>query len=251
MTSDVALLLIDGQSLLDNAGAEERYLKSVLGNFRNALLNLKDDLLPAGGGFVKFPRIWMLVLSKADLLPEMDVVKFQELLIKKALDELEELRVVLRGMVASKEALSVGEDFLRLSSAKFDATRIAVAERVGLDLVLPVAAVLPFERHVKWVEQKKVGAEVAEKLMTGVGAFAAALIGKKKFAGPKGALMAAFGAKVFEPAIGAAAKLAGDKLRARNAEAIARQDHMAAVLTGFQIALDDGEEQHVLLRSLK
>src|SRR3954454_5054143 len=46
--SDVAVLLVDGQRLLDNAGNEERYLKSLLTNFRNVLLSLKDDLLDDG-----------------------------------------------------------------------------------------------------------------------------------------------------------------------------------------------------------
>src|SRR5262249_55238412 len=35
--SDIAFLLVDGQKLLDNAGEEERYLKSLLGAFRNGL----------------------------------------------------------------------------------------------------------------------------------------------------------------------------------------------------------------------
>lgn len=58
--ADVALLLVDGQRSLDNAGEEERYLKSLLGNFRNGLLTLKDDLLDDGKPLVKFPRIWIL-----------------------------------------------------------------------------------------------------------------------------------------------------------------------------------------------
>ena len=49
--------------MLDNAGEEERYLKSLLGNVRNGLLALKDDLLEDGKPLVKFPRIWMLALS--------------------------------------------------------------------------------------------------------------------------------------------------------------------------------------------
>ena len=36
---------MDGQKLLDNKGEEERYLKSLLTNFRHGLLRLKDDLL--------------------------------------------------------------------------------------------------------------------------------------------------------------------------------------------------------------
>ena len=43
LRSDVALLLADGQKLLDYAGEEERYLKSLLGNFRQNLLRLNPD----------------------------------------------------------------------------------------------------------------------------------------------------------------------------------------------------------------
>jgi hypothetical protein len=243
--SDVAILLVDGQRLLDNAGEEERYLKSLLGNFRNGLLSLKDTLLEDGKPLVRFPRIWMLALSKADLLPDVDVFTFRDLIIDKATDDLEELRKVLAGLVESSEALAVGEDFLLLSSAKFEANRIEVAERVGLDLVLPIAAMLPFERHVRWTEEMRIGAKVVEELLVGVGALAAALLGKAKFGGPKGVLAGLIGGKVVD----AAAELAGDKLKEKNADALAKQDYMSAVLTGFRLNMDKGEEERVLLRS--
>ncbi len=75
--SDVALLMVDGQRLLDNAGAEELYLKSLLANFRNGLLSLKEDLLEDGKPLVEFPRIWIIALSKSDLLPGLNVFQFR------------------------------------------------------------------------------------------------------------------------------------------------------------------------------
>ena len=167
--SDVALLLVDGQRLLDNAGEEERYLKSLLANFRNGLLSLKDDLLEDGKPLVEFPRIWMMALSKADLLPDLDVFGFRDLLIEKAGEDIDELRKVLAGLVEASDALSVGEDFVLLSSAKFDADKIEVTERVGLDLILPLAAMLPFERHVRWAQAKQIPGKVAENLLGGAG----------------------------------------------------------------------------------
>jgi len=249
--SDVAFLLVDAQRLLDNAGEEERYLKSLLGSFRTGLLRLKDQLLEDGKPLVKFPRIWILALSKADLLPELDVFKFRDLIIGKASDDLDELRKVLAGLVESSDALAVGEDFLLLSSAKFEANRIEVTQRIGLDLVLPVAAMLPFERHIHWVEEKRAGAKVVEELLGGVGPLAAALIGKAKLAGPIGKLVGLFGRDVVNAAVSAAAKLVGDKLKEKNAEAFAKHDYMAAALTGFRLDLDNGEEAQVLLRSKK
>ncbi|MEA5153527.1 TRAFAC clade GTPase domain-containing protein [Raineyella sp.] len=55
LISDVALLLVDGQRLLDNAGQEEAYLKSLFTSFKNGLLLLKDELLTDGKPLVEFP----------------------------------------------------------------------------------------------------------------------------------------------------------------------------------------------------
>ncbi len=244
--SDVAILLVDGQKLLDNGGEEGRYLKSLLGSFRSGLLRLEDQLLEGGKPLVRFPRIWILALSKADLLPELDVFGFRDLVISTVSDDLAELRKVLERFVDSPDALAVGEDFLRLSSAKFEPNRIEVTERIGLDLVLPVAAMLPFDRHMRWVKKQHIGARVAEDLLAGAGALAPALIGKAKFAGPKGLVAAFIGDRA-----NVATDLGRDQLQKINAAALAKHDYMAAVLTRFALDLDDGEEKRVLLRSRK
>jgi hypothetical protein len=244
--SDVALLLVDGQRLLDNSGEEERYLKSLLNNFRNGLLSLKDDLLEDGKPLVEFPRIWIMALSKSDLLPNLDVFKFRDLLIEKVCDDIDELRKVLAGLVEASDALSVGEDFVLLSSAKFDADKIEVTKRVGLELILPLAAMLPFERHARWAQAKQIPGKVVENLLGGAGALAAALIGHKgKLPRPIGHLLNLVGPNF----VNDSAKLAGDKLREINAEALAKQEYLAATLTRFRIDLEEGEEEQILLRS--
>lgn len=255
--SDVALLLVDGQRLLDNAGEEERYLKSLLANFRNGLLSLKEHLLKDGQPLVKFPRIWILALSKADLLPGLDVFMFRDLLIDKVNDDLEDLRNVLASLVESSDALAVGEDFLLLSSARFEGNRIEVTKRVGLDLLLPLAAMLPMERHVRWVQQKKAVAKVADELLSGAGALAIAVIGKVgkvggrmgKVGGPVGKALAVLGNDAVNASLIAATQLAGDALKERHAQALAKHDYMTAVLTGFQQDLEKGEGDDVLLLS--
>ncbi|MGK5113800.1 MULTISPECIES: TRAFAC clade GTPase domain-containing protein [unclassified Geodermatophilus] len=245
--SDVALLLVDGQRLVDNSGEEERYLKSLLANFRNGLLSLRDDLLTDGKPLVEFPRIWIMGLSKSDLLPDLDVFAFRDLLIEKAWDDMDELRKVLAGLVEAGDALSVGEDFLLLSSAKFDADRIEVTERVGLEMILPLAAMLPFERHVRWAQAKQIPGKVIESLLRGAGPLAAALVGSKsKLLGPVGQLLNIVGSSVTE-----AAELTGDRLREINSEALATHDHLRATLTRFAMDLNKGEEEHILLRSLR
>lgn len=246
--SDVALLLVDAQRLLDNSGEEERYLKSLLSNFRNGLLSLKDDLLVDGKPLVEFPRIWVLALSKADLLPPMNVFAFRDLLIEKAGDDLDELREVIAGLVESGGALSVGEDFVVFSSAKFDAGKIEVTERIGLELLLPLAAMLPFERHVHWAEALHNRGKVAENLLAGAKALAPAVMGLMSILpGRIGAFMNLVNPKDVENA----ARLGGDKLKQANSKALAKQDFMAATLTQFKIDLDRGEDEQILLRSLR
>lgn len=243
--SDVAFLLIDGQRLLDNAGEEERYLKSLLSTFRTGLLRLEDQLLEDGKPLVRFPRIWVLALSKADLLPDLDVFGFRDLVIRKAAADLGELRKVIEGLVDSPEALAVGEDFVRFSSAKFEPDRIEVTERIGLDLVLPLAAMLPFERHIRWAGKKHVAGKVAEELLEGVGAVATWL-GKLKYKNPKAQVLALIGRKA-----SSIADAASDQLEKMNAEALAKKDYMAAVLTRFRLDLEDAEAKKVLLTSKK
>jgi hypothetical protein len=57
LRSDVALILVDGQKLLDSKGEEERYLKLLLTNLRQGLLQLKDGLLAGEGRLVEFPDL--------------------------------------------------------------------------------------------------------------------------------------------------------------------------------------------------
>lgn len=248
LSSDIALLLVDGQRLLDHSGEEERYLKSLFTNFRNGLLSLKDDLLEEGKPLSEFPRIWIMALSKSDLLPDMDVFAFRDLLVEKASDDVDELRRVIAGLVESNDALSVGEDFMLISSAKFEPGRIEVTKRIGLELILPLAALLPFERHVRWAQLKLLPGRVGEKLVTkgAVPLMVAALLGtKSKRAGKIGLVLSLLNPDV----VNDAANLAGDKLRALNADALARRDYLKATLTQFKIDLEKAEDQKIFLRS--
>src|SRR5699024_12000874 len=112
---------IDRKKLLDQAGQEYRYLIASSANLRTGLPALQDDLLEDGKPLVHFPRIWMVALSKADLLPEMTVADFKALLVEKAAENLGDLRETIGELVQGDDALAVGEDFLILSSAKFEA----------------------------------------------------------------------------------------------------------------------------------
>jgi len=249
LESNVALLLVDGQRLIDNAGEEERYLKSMLGNVRTGLLALKSDLLTGGARFVQFPRIWVIALSKADLLPDMDVERFSDLMVAKATDEIDELRDVLAEFVEAEEALSVGEDFLVLSSAKFSPGKIEVAERIGVDQILPLATVLPLERFARWGRNRILRGKVLDALVVSAAPLALALVQRAVvLPGPFGAAAKAL---LASGALQEGAKLIGDSLRAANSEALARNDHITATLTQFRIDLERGESEQVLRRSLR
>jgi hypothetical protein len=245
--SDVALLLVDAQRMLDNAGEEERYLKSLFANLKNGLLNLRDDLLDDGKPLVEFPRIWVLALSKSDLLPDLDVFAFRDLLIEKVADDIGLLRDVIAGMVEGSDALSVGEDFALLSSARFEAGKIEVAQRVGLDLILPLAAMLPLERHIGWTETQQLPVRVAENLLGGITPVVDVLFKRlSSLPGPLGYFFGTAG-----PSLQLVARMAGDKLKEMNDEARAKGDNLRATLTGFRLDLERGEERRIFLKSLR
>ena len=248
--SDVALVLVDSQRLIDHAGHEEKYLKSLLTNFRNGLLALQNDILENSEPLVEFPRIWMFALSKSDLLPDWDVHMFKDLLIEKVGQEIVEFRNVVSQFVVSQEALSVGEDYLLLSSAKFEPKKIEVEERVGVDLILPIASVLPFERQLKWAQAKTTSRKVALNLVMGAGVVAGAIAGKRMLRLPKvgtALLLVGGGIEILKSVF----SMAGDKLAKANAEAEDRQDFVSEILTQFKINLDKSEQQDILLHSIR
>jgi hypothetical protein len=61
--------------------------------------------------------------------------------------------------------------------------------------------------------------------------------------------MAVLGSEQVSTLVNSAAQLAGDKLKERNAEALSKHDYLAAVLTGYQMDLEKGEADEVLLLS--
>lgn len=262
LTSDIALLLVDGQKLRDNAGEEERYLQALFSTINTGLLNLRDDLLEDGTPLVRFPRIWVMALSKADLLPGMTAQGFSELLIEKAGGHMAELRRTITMMVQGDAALSVGEDFLVLSSAKFTPGTIDVSDRIGVDLLLPLAAAMPFERHVRWSARKQIPVKVAQQILANSRSIVSALA----VLGPVAKLLSAGSSKLPGPAakvfsLGAAllagtslekfTDLVGEKLEQADAEAREKNHRITAVLTGFLLALERAEEEQVLRRSTR
>lgn len=252
LRSDVAIILVDGQKLVDYAGEEEKYLKSLLWSIRDGLLRMGDDLLDGGQPLAEFPRIWILALSKADLLPNLDVHAFQDLVVEKAAGDVAALHDVLKGLVGLPDALSVGEDFMLLSSAKFAPGNIEVTERVGVDLLLPVASLLPLERLAQWADRFEIPRKWLDLLADNADALSTVLIGAKAVnvilkriprVGPF--------VRLAVPALAAGIKLSQSKIKRINAEARANKDYLTAVLTQFRLDLDQGVEDDLLVKSRK
>jgi hypothetical protein len=259
LRSDVALLLVDGQKLLDHKGEEERYLKSLLTNIRQGLLRLREDLLAGEKRLVEFPRIWIIALSKADLVPDWDVRAFRDLVIWNAADHIDHLRATLQDLVVTPEALSLGEDFMLLSSAKFELSssgrepvEIDVTKRVGVDLILPLASLLPLERRVQWEEKMEIPRQVLDTLADGAEALAAVLIGGKAIGVGKFIAMlpkVGLAGRAALPAVIVAVNMAKEQIRKINEQARENHDYLAATLTQFKMDLDQGETDGLLIRS--
>jgi hypothetical protein len=251
LRSDVALILVDGQKLLDHAGEEERYLKSLFWGLRDGLERLKDDILDEGQPLKEFPRIWIIALSKADLHPGLDARRFQDLVIEKSASEVSALHEVLKEFVRFPEALSVGEDFLRVSSATFEPGRIEVSRRVGLDLLLPVAALLPLERLARWDARLQIPRRLVDQLVHNSDSItkflrdpALLLVLRRipRFGKPLSLAL---------PTLAKVIAVSTPKVRTLNAAARAKGDYVTAVLTQFRLDLDRGVEEGVLIKSLR
>ncbi len=253
--SDVAVLLVDAQRLIDNEGQEHAYLKSLFYNYREGFEALKDDILEDSRPLARFPRVWMIALSKADLLPDLDVRAFRDLVIGKAGADLTRLSDTIASMVEAPDALAVGDDFLLLSSARFTPDEILVTERIGVDLMLPIASMLPIERHMHWISSKQLPAKIGKELLNGADVIAGVV------GGVLGFLSSRAPAKlrpVVELVAGLLSKevvehftaMGREKLEQVERVALQKRQYLAAVLARFRLDLDEGEADEVLLRSL-
>ena len=186
--------------------------------------------------------------------PELNAKAFQNLIIEKAAGDVSALRDTLKTFVQVPEALSLGEDFMLLSSARFESGKIEVTERVGLDLILPVATMLPLERLAQWADKFDIPLKVLGGLVDHADALAAVLTGRG------GAVAAKFLTKIPKvgpilapiavPALAEAIRLGKSKLAETHAQALADRDFLTAVVTQFRIDLDHGVEDRLFVKSL-
>jgi hypothetical protein len=186
------------------------------------------------------------------------VHSFRDLVIWKAGDYIGHLRTTLQEFVVTPDALSIGEDFMLLSSAKFElspagreAVEIDVTKRVGIDLLLPVASLLPLEHLVQWQEKIEIPMKVLDTLSDGtvakvlIGGMSSGVVSKVVAKLPT---VGPIAIKAALPALVAAVKMAQSQLRQINEQARERHDYLTATLTQFKLDLDQGETDRLLIR---
>jgi hypothetical protein len=127
-----------------------------------------------------------------------------------------------------------------------------VTKRVGIDLILPVASLLPLEHLVQWQEKIEIPMKVLDTLSDGtlakvlIGGLSSGLVRKVVAKLPPVGPLAA---KAALPALVAAVKMAQSQLKQINAQARENHDYVTATLTQFKLDLDQGETDGLLIRS--
>lgn len=175
MSSDVALFLVDGAKLKESGA---KYLKRLFCNFRDELCRLKDyPALKSRFPLTHFPRIWLICLSKSDLMPKLTAEAFRQLVISVANDELQYLKKAFQEIIEEPELFTLGEDYLLLSAAEYDERNESIKDiekRRGVDLIAPIAFTVPIKRSLDWAKAKgsaiskaATAVEVVRKLTTG------------------------------------------------------------------------------------
>ena len=175
MSSDVALFLVDGARLKESG---DKYLKCLFCNFRDELCRLKEySALKSKFPLTHFPRIWLICLSKSDLLPDLTAEDFRRRVISVANDELQVLKREIQGIIEEPELFTLGEDYLLLSAAEYNESNETITnieKRKGVDLIAPIAFTVPVKRSLDWAKTKgstistmATAVEVVRKLTTG------------------------------------------------------------------------------------
>lgn len=249
LESDVALFLVDGQKLHDYAGEEERYLTYLFSSFIESLNQVQEDILQDGKPLDQFPRVWVIGLSKADLWPDMTVRQFENLLNKKAGNEINALRMKLLEFIDKDDEFSFGKDFLLLSSAKFTPEHIDISQRKGIDVLLPLACVLPVERHLRWQKIKMIPLWAMKKLdQAGAVKIAAPFL--LKVASPlkfgKGAKAVA--AAAFTMIVERVVDLPTEVLEEQSKNALEKSGFLTALVAVFTKTLNQAEQDQILVR---
>lgn len=154
--SDVALFLVDGQKFCANGA---NYLRKLFASFHDELARQHETLLRGSKKLVHYPFIWIICLSKADLFPSYSVEDFRKDVLKHAEPEVRALREIIQSMVRQPDQVSLGQEYLLLSSSAFDPETNRVKDMkqtIGVDLITPICLLAPFH-HARLRQQMAQG----------------------------------------------------------------------------------------------
>jgi hypothetical protein len=233
LCSDVALLLVDGQRLLAN---KEHYLPRLFKSFRDELSRQRDALIGKDSLLECFPRVWIICLSKADLFPGKDAEWFRTQVIKQASDELEALRDEIKSMVNMPDFVALGDEYLLLSSAKFDAETGQIQnpkKTIGIDLISPLAITSPLRHAKKWA---KIECGGKKALMILAEAFRGVSTGWMRILPIVGSFFTLLDEEL---------KGGTEKLRQIHEKAVEKGNAVDAVLSAFELRLTQNEAEKV------
>ncbi len=225
LSSDLALFLVDGQQLREHP---DRYIPRLFKSFRDELDRVGSAVTEAGKKLSSFPRVWLVCLSKADLFPDRDVEWFRKEVLKQACDEIKMLRDQIASLVTKPECVTLGEEFLLLSSAKFDPSTGKISDpkqTIGIDLLSPLAVTLPLRWAKAWTNAEKGAKGVAAVMAEGLRGATLAWMKWLPFVGR-------FFQLLDEQAQGGVAKL-----REIQKNAVEKGDSVEAALAGLQAHL--------------
>ena len=116
------------------------YVHALLDQFKNEIRRISDDILRQGESTGQIPSIWILALSKSDVLPnEATAESMCRAIVLGSSDQ-------LKGVAKAIGTQRFGNRFLLLSSVRAEGTRVVDAHRwMGLQLVAPLVLMAVLE----------------------------------------------------------------------------------------------------------
>ena len=167
--SDIAFFLVDGQKFRKDGG---NCLRRLFAQFRDELTRHRTILLPSNRRkLARYPSIWVICLSKADLFDGYTVEDFRKQVLQHADAEIRCLIEDLRSMVKEPDLVSIGEEYLLLSSAEFDPESQHVknpVQTIGIDLIAPISLSAPTHHARRLAQARHQRAGVLKRLVDSV-----------------------------------------------------------------------------------
>lgn len=146
MGSQIGIILIDGQKYLKDGLP---YVRALLDGLKNEIRRISSS--PENAGVGSLPTQWFIAISKADLLSkETTAETICKSILKGAADQ-------LQGVAKSVNSKSFGHQFLLVSSAAADGSKVIDVHRfIGLQLIAPLSLLSILSEFVEKADNGKI-----------------------------------------------------------------------------------------------